>query len=172
VAPHYTSIIEKVRVRMSDRVDDGGVYALLELAGSAPPTIATAARTIPRFPRASKSSPSVQRLAPNGRQDRPERKFERRGVIAIPDGCYLDSTFFTGSNDPVEPECRPASPTGRKPSWKNGRTAAAVLGASLFGFALAFFAFTQLTPALGIGLSDVICLSANSKLSQTTRTSE
>ncbi len=157
---------------MSDRVDDGGVYALLELAGSAPPKIATAARTIPRFPRASKSSSSVQRLAQNGPQDRPERSFERRGVIAIPDGCYLDSTFFTGSNDPVEPECRPAPPTGRKSSWKNGRTAATVLGASLVGFALAFLAFTQLTPALRLGLSDVICLGANSNLSQTARTSE
>jgi hypothetical protein len=157
---------------MSDRVDDGGVYALLELAGSAPPTIATAARTIPRFPRASKSSSSVQRLAPNGRQDRPEGRFDRGGIIAIPDGCYLDSTFFTGSNDPVEPECRPAPAMGRKPSLKNRRTAATVLGASLLGFAVAFFVCTRLLPALGLGWNDVVCLGANSNPSPTVRTSE
>jgi len=157
---------------MSDRVDDGGVYALLELAGSAPPTIATAARTVPRFPRASKSSSSVQRLAPNGRQVRPEGRFERGGVIAIPDGCYLDSTFFTGANDPVEPECRPAPAMGRKPSLKNRRTATAMLCASLLGFALAFVACTQLMPALGIGLNDVVCLGANSNPPPAVRTGE
>lgn len=155
---------------MSDRVDDGGVYALLELAGSAPPTIATAARTIPRFPRTAASSSRL--VAPDGRRDRPGRGFEQRSAVAISDGCYLDSTFFTGANDPVEPECQPAPPTGRKPSWRNGRTAATVLGASIFGFALAFFAFTQLTPALRLGLTDVVCLGANSNLSQTARTNE
>ena len=40
VALRYTSIIE-VRLRMPGRVDHGGVYALLEPAGSAPPNIAT-----------------------------------------------------------------------------------------------------------------------------------
>ena len=156
---------------MSDRVDDGGVYALLELAGSAPPKTATAARPFARFPRTGTSS-SARLVAPDGRRDRPGRGFEQRGVVAISDGCYLDSTFFTGSNDPVEPECRPAPPTGRKPSRRNGRTAATMLGASLFGFALAFLAFTQLTPALQLGLSDVVCLGANSNLSQTARTNE
>ena len=170
VAPRYTSIIE-VRVRMRDRVDDGDVYALLELAGSAPPKIATAARPFARFPRTAASS-SVRRLAPDGRGERPERSFERRGVVAIPDGCYLDSTFFTGANDPVEPECRPASSMGRKPSSQNRRTTAAALCASLLGLGLAFLACTQLLPALGLGWSDVVCLGANSNPSQPERTNE
>ena len=41
----------------------------------------------------------------NGRKE----DSNERGVVAIPDGCYLDSTFFTGANDPVEPECLPPS---------------------------------------------------------------
>jgi hypothetical protein len=157
---------------MSDRVDDGGVYALLELAGSAPPTIAKAARTIPRFPRASKSSSSVQRLAPNGRQDRPEGRFDRGGIIAIPDGCYLDSTFFTGANDPVEPEWRSPPPTVREPPSQKRRTVAAALCASLLGLGMAFLVCTQLIPGWGLGWSDVVCLGANSNPSQTARASE
>ncbi len=157
---------------MRDRLDDGDVSALLELAGSAPPKIARAARPVARFPRTAASS-FAQRLAPDGRRERPERSFERRGVVAIPDGCYLDSTFFTGANDPVEPECRPASPAmGRKPSWKNRRTATAILGASLLGFTLAFFVCTRLMPAFGLGWSDVVCLGTNSNPSQTARASE
>jgi hypothetical protein len=131
---------------MRDRVDDGDVYALLELAGSAPPKIATAARPFARFPRTAASS-SVRRLAP-------------------------DSTFFTGTNDPVEPGCRPASPKGRKPPSQNQRTTAAALCASLLGLGLAFLACTQLAPALGLGWSDVVCLGANSNPSQPARIDE
>ena len=122
VALRYTSII-RVRVRMPGRVDHGGAYALLGTAGSPPPNIATGAQAIVRYPRAAASS-SVQRLAPNGRRDRPERRFEECDVIAIGDGCYLDSTFFTGANDPVELECRPAPPAGRKLSSQKGRRGA------------------------------------------------
>ena len=167
----YTSII-RVRFRMPGGVDQGGVYALLGTAGSRSPNIATGAQAIVRYPLAAASSSPIQRLAPNGRQDRLERKFERRGVIAIPDGCYLDSTFFTGSNDPVEPECRPAPPAGRKLSLQKGQTAAAVLCASLLGLGLAFFACTQFIPALGPGWSDVVCLGGNSNPPQTARTDE
>ncbi len=170
VALRYTSIIE-VHLRMPGRVTHGGEYALLEPADSAPPNIATAAQAIARHPRAAASS-SVQRLAPDGRRDRRERRLEERGVIAISDGCYLDSTFFTGANDPVEPECRPLPPAGRKPSSQKGRTAAAILCASLLGLGLAFFAGTLLIPALGLGWSDVVCLGATSNPSQTARTNE
>jgi len=170
VALRYTSII-RVRLRMPGRVDHGGAYALLGTAGSPPPNIATGAQAIVRYPRAAASS-SVQRLAPNGRRDRPERRFEECDVIAIGDGCYLDSTFFTGANDPVEPECRPAPPAGRKLSLQKGQTAAAVLCASLLGLGLAFFACTQFIPALGPGWSDVVCLGGNSNPPQTARTDE
>jgi hypothetical protein len=61
---------------------------------------------------------------------------------------------------------------GRKPSLKNRRTAATVLGASLLGFAVAFFVCTRLLPALGLGWNDVVCLGANSNPSPTVRTSE
>ena len=169
-AQRCTSIIE-VPVRMSDRVDDAGVYALLELAGAAPPKIATTARPIARFPR-TRASSSVQRLASDGRRERWEEKFEKRGTIAISDGCYLDSTFFTGGTDPVEPECRPAPPANRRPSSQKARTAAAVLCASLLGLGLAFFAGKLLVPASGLGLSDVVCLGANSNPAQTVRTYE
>ena len=170
VALRYTSII-RVRLRMPGRVDHGGAYALLGTAGSPPPNIATGAQAIVRYPRAAASS-SDQRLAPNGPRDRPERRFEECDVIAIGDGCYLDSTFFTGANDPVEPECRPAPPAGRKLSLQKGQTAAAVLCASLLGLGLAFFACTQFIPALGPGWSDVVCLGGNSNPPQTARTDE
>lgn len=156
---------------MSDRLDDGGVYALLELAGSAPPDIARAARPKARFPRTA-ASPFVQRFAPDGRRDRQERRFERRGVIAIPDGCYLDSTFFTGANDPVEPEWRSPPPTVREPPSQKRRTVAAALFASLLGLGMAFLVCTQLIPGWGLGWSDVVCLGANSNPSQTARASE
>jgi hypothetical protein len=156
---------------MRDRLDDGDVNALLELAGSAAPKIARAARPFARFPRTAASS-SAQRLAPDGRRERPERSFERRGVVAIPDGCYLDSTFFTGANDPVEPECRPASPMGRKPQWKIRRTTTAAWCASLLGLGLAFLACIQLLPASRLGWSDVVCFGANSNPSQTARINE
>ena len=128
VALRYTSII-RGRLRMHGGVDHGGVYALLGTAGPRRPNIATGAQAIVRYPRAAASS-SVRRLAPDGRRERPERRFEECDVIAIGDGCYLDSTFFTGANDPVEPECRPAPPAGRKLSSQKGQTAAAVLCAS------------------------------------------
>jgi hypothetical protein len=156
---------------MSDRLDDGGVYALLELAGSAPPDIARAARPMARFPRTA-ASPFVQRFAPDERRDRQERRFERRGVIAIPDGCYLDSTFFTGANDPVEPEWRSPPPTVREPPSQKRRTVAAALCASLLGLGMAFLVCTQLIPGWGLGWSDVVCLGANSSPSQTARASE
>ena len=92
VALRYTSIIE-VHLRMPGRVAHGGEYALLEPADSAPPNIATAAQAIARHPRAAASS-SVQRLAPDGRRDRRERRLEERGVIAISDGCYLELDIF------------------------------------------------------------------------------
>ena len=170
VALRYTSII-RGRLRMHGGVDHGGVYALLGTAGPRRPNIATGAQAIVRYPRAAASS-SVRRLAPDGRGERPERSFERRGVVAIPDGCYLDSTFFTGANDPVEPECRPAPPAGRKLSLQKGQTAAAVLCASLLGLGLAFFACTQLIPALGLGWSDAVCLGGNPNPPQTARTDE
>ena len=40
------------------------------------------------------------------------------------------------------------------------------------GLGLAFFACTQLIPALGLGWSDVVCLGANSNPPQTARTDE
>lgn len=170
VALRYTSII-RGRLRMHGGVDHGGVYALLGTAGPRRPNIATGAQAIVRYPRAAASS-SVRRLAPDGRRDRPERRFEECDVIAIGDGCYLDSTFFTGANDPVEPECRPAPPAGRKLSSQKGQTAAAVLCASLLGLGLAFFACTQLIPALGLGWTDAVCLGGNSNPQQTARTDE
>ena len=159
VALRYTSIIE-VRLRMPGRVDHGGEYALLEPADSAPPNIATS-RAGDRAASASRGFVIRSALGAGRTAGPAERRFEERGVIAISDGCYLDSTFFTGANDPVEPECRPLPPAGRKPSSQKGRTAAAILCASLLGLGLAFFACTLLIPALGLGWSDVVCLGAN-----------
>jgi hypothetical protein len=144
-------------------------------------SIETSAQDIARYPRAAASS-SVHRLAPDGRRDRLERRFEGRSPIAISDGCYLDSTFFTQGNDPVQPECRSSPPAGR--NLQGRRTAAAILCASLLGLGLAFFACTLLIPALrldGSGalfpgydrLTSVVCSSGNSsKAPQTARTDE
>jgi uncharacterized membrane protein YbhN (UPF0104 family) len=170
VALRYTSII-KVRLRMPGRVDHGDICALLELAGSAPPKIATSAQAIVRYPRAAASS-SFQRFAPDGRRDRLERRFEERDVVAISDGCYLDSTFFTGANDPVEPECLSPLTAGRNSPPRGRRTVAAVLCASLLGLGLAFFACTLLIPALRLDWSDVVCLGGNSNPPQMARTNE
>ena len=156
VALRYTSII-RGRLRMHGGVDHGGVYALLGTAGPRRPNIATGAQAIVRYPRATRPAGD---------------KIRRIDVIAIGDGCYLDSTFFTGANDPVEPECRPAPPAGRKLSSQKGQTAAVVLCASLLGLGLAFFACTQLIPALGPGWSDAVCLGGNSNPQQTARTDE
>jgi hypothetical protein len=182
VALRCTSII-RVRLRMPGRVDHGGAYALLGTAGTPPPNIATSAHAVVRYPRSAASS-SVQRLAPHGRRNRLESRFEQRDAIAISDGCYLDSTFFTGANDPVEPECRPASPAGRKPSSQNARMIAAVLCASLLGLGMAFLACTLLLPAWGLDgsgalfpgydrLTSVVCSSGDSsKPPQTARADE
>jgi len=169
VALRYTSII-KVRLRMPGRVDHGDICALLELAGSPPPKIAAGAQAIVRYPRAAASS-SVQRRASDRRRDRRER-FEERDVIAISDGCYLDSTFFTGANDPVEPARLPPPTASRTPPAQGRRTAAAVLCASLLGLGLAVFACTLLIPALRLDWSDVVCLGGNSNPPQMARTNE
>ena len=71
-------------------------------------------------------------------------------------------TFFTGANDPVEPECLPPPTAGRNPPPQRRRTATAVLCASLLGLGLAFFACTLLIPALRLDWSDVVCLGGNS----------
>jgi hypothetical protein len=170
VALRYTSII-RAHLRMPGRVDRGGVYALPGTADSPPPNIATSAHAIVRYPQAAASS-SVERLAPDGRRHRLERRFERRDAFAISDGCYLDSNFFTGANDPVESECRPSAPVDRKPSSQKERTAAAVLCASLLGLGLAFFASTVLIPVLRLDWSDFVCLGANSNPPQRARTDE
>ena len=169
-ALRYTSII-RAGLRMLGRVDHEDVCALLELAGTPPSNIATNAQAIVRYPRVAASS-SVRRRAPDQRRDRLERGFEERDVIAISDGCYLDSTFFTGANDPVEPECLPPPTAGRNPSPQPRRTATAVLCASLLGLGLAFFACTLLIPALRLDWSDVVCLGGNSNPPQTARTDE
>lgn len=158
-----------------------GDYARLGRVDSPSLSIETSAQDFARYPRAAASS-SVQRLAPDGRRDRLERRFEERSPIAISDGCYLDSTFFTQGNDPVQPECRSSPPAGRNPQGR--RTAAAVLCASLLGLGLSFFAYTPLIPALrldGSGalfpgydrLTSVVCSSGNSsKAPETARTDE
>jgi len=52
------------------------------------------------------------------------------------------------------------------------KKAAAVLCASLLGLGMAFFACTQLIPALGLGWSDAVCLGGNPNPPQTARTDE
>jgi hypothetical protein len=104
----------------------------------------------------------------NGRK----RRFEECDVIAIGDGCYLDSTFFTGANDPVEPECRPAPPAGRKLSSQKGQTAAAVLAHRFSGSDWNFLRARNSSPHWGLVGAMLSVWRGNSNPQQTARTDE